>query len=305
MNRSRDLNLWPLLLLPLVCAGNELVIPQLAVKFNDLPPSTAKSEVLQRPTASEAITVIGPVILSVRREDAEVPSGSSLSDPNYRAIVQSRFDKSLEPKAQGAMTAVGGHPGWSLIDAHQEAHSPSALYTYITYVIVDQHLYRLMVRAIGRRQRPPEFDAAVKAISDITFEPPSQPADSRPRSGAAVTPIRLPPYAPVGDVGMVVGLKQHGQVVVDLEFSIDGEGRAQGPKLLYAEPRQAGVLALVFLQNRIFGVPADWEESGSQSLRFTLELQFAIAPAGGSCEGPTSPPRTADTPVVQVCLQAP
>lgn len=274
--------------------------------YHPLPPSTAKSEVLQRPTASEAITVIGPVILSVRREDAEVPSGSSLSDPNYRAMVQSRFDKLLDPKAQGAMTVVGGYPGWSLIDAHQQAHSPSSLYTYITYVIVDQHLYRLVVRAIGHRLRPPEFDAVVKAISDITFEPPSQAADSRSKSGAAVAPpITLPPFAPVGDVGIVVGLKQHGLVIVDLEFSIDGEGHAQGPKLLYAEPRQDGVLALIFLQNRIFGVPADWNESGSQSLRFTLELQFSIAQASGSCEGPPSPPRVADTPVVQVCLRAP
>jgi hypothetical protein len=142
MNRSRNSYSWPLLLLPLVCFGNELVIPELGVSFKSLPASTAGSQVLQRRTASEAITPIGAVILSVRRENAEAP-------------------------------------------------------------------------------------------------------------------------------------------------------------------REEGVLALMFLQNRIFGVPADWEESGAQSQRFNLELQFPVAPAGASCGGPPSPPRVAETPVVQVCLQAP
>jgi len=38
-------------------------------------------------------------------------------------------------------------------------------------VIVDQHLYRLAVTANGSPGRPPEFDALVKALSGITFEP--------------------------------------------------------------------------------------------------------------------------------------
>jgi hypothetical protein len=302
MKRTRNLHLWLLLSSPLVCAANDLVFPELGVKLSDLPTLTAGSAVFQRPTASEVITPIGSAILSVRREDREVPSGSGLSDPTFRAALQSRFDKTLDTKAQGAMTAVGGSPGWTLIDAHKEARSPLALYTCITYVIADRHLYRFMVRAVAARTRPAEFDAVVKAISNVTFTSTSGPRDTVPGSSAAPGAMKLPPSVGDPGSGRIVGPKQHEQGVVNLEFSIDGQGHVQGAKLLYAEPRTDGVLGLVYLQNRLFGVPADWEESGSHNLRFTLEFQFPVAAAGVPCEGTASPPRIPDTPVVRVCL---
>lgn len=303
MKRTRNLHLWLLLFSPLVSNASGVVYPELGVKLSDLPTATAGSEVFQRPAASEVVTPLGSsTILSVRREDKEVPPGSSLSDPTFRAALQSRFDKTLDATAQGTMTAVGGNPGWTLIDAHKDAHSPFALYTCTTYVIVDQHLYRFMVRAAGARTRPAEFDAVVKAISNVTFTSPSGPGDAVPASGAAPRAMKLPPS--VGDLGsgMIVGLKQHEQGVVDLEFSIDGQGHVQGTKLLYAEPRNDGLLGMMYLQNRLFGVPADWDESGLRNLRFTLEFQFPVAGAGMPCADTASPPRIPDTPVVRVCL---
>jgi hypothetical protein len=305
MTQSRNAHWWLFVLTPLVCTANELVIPELAIEFKNMPASTADSEIYRRTSATEAITPIGPVILSVRREDAEVPSSNSLSDPSYRATVQSRFDQGLDPKAQGAMTSVGSHPGWTLIAAQKGVHSPGILYSCITYVIVDQHLYRLVVRAlVVGMTRPVEFDAVVRAISDATFERAAQTRVSAPGPAIAAGSMKLPPYVPVGNVGrgLIVGLpKQNGLGIADLEFSIDGQGRVQGYKLLYAEPRQYGVLALTFLEQKLFGVSADWEESGSQSLRFTMEFQFPVA-VGGSCPGPASPPHIADAPVIPICL---
>jgi hypothetical protein len=304
MNRSWDILLSLLVLSPLVCTANELVIPEVAIEFKNLPASTAGSEIYRRNTATDAVTPIGSVILSVRREDAEVPSGSSLSDSSFRATVQSRFDKELDPKAQGALTSVGGHAGWALIEAQRSARSPWILYTCVIYVIVDQHLYRLMVRTVGGVQRPTEFDAVVREISNAIFLPAPPAVDGTPGPVAAAGPMKLPPFAPVGGLGdgLIVGLpKQTSVGVADLEFTIDGQGRAQGYKVLYTEPRQYGVLALTYLQQKTFGVPADWEESGSQSLRFTVEFQFPVA-TGGSCPGPGLPPHMADTPVIPICL---
>jgi len=76
----------------------------------------------------------------------------------------------VESKTLGAPTSVGGHSAWTVVDAHSGS-SELMHYTCLTYVIVDQHLYRLAVTANGSPGRPPEFDALVKALSGITFEP--------------------------------------------------------------------------------------------------------------------------------------
>lgn len=301
MRRIRNLQLWVLLFSPLVCAASELLIPETATKLNELPAPAAGSEVFRRPTAVEVITPVGPAILSVRREDTEVPSGRNLSDSGYRAELRSRFDKTLDPKIEGVMTSVGGSPGWTLVDARKDAHSHLSVYTLISYVIVDRHLYRFMVRAVGTPARPAEFDGLAKAIGNVTFTTP-QSIDAASASGAGTGAMKLPPS--VGDPGrgLIVGLKQHAEGVAGLDFTIDGQGHPQGAKLLYADPPNDGVLALAYLQSRLFGVPADWEESGSQNVRFKLEFQFPVSAGGASCGDAASPARIPDVSVVRVCL---
>ena len=57
------------------------------------------------------------------------------------------------------------------MDAREDSSSDRTHYTCLTYVIVDQHLYRLAVTADGAPGRPPEFDTLVKALSGVSFEP--------------------------------------------------------------------------------------------------------------------------------------
>ena len=57
-----------------------------------------------------------------------------------------------------------------MVDAREDSSADVTHYTCLSYVIVDQHLYRLAVTANGSPGRPPEFDALVKALSGVTFE---------------------------------------------------------------------------------------------------------------------------------------
>jgi hypothetical protein len=168
MQRPRKRWLAVLLLWPLASLANEVDIPELGIRLTQLPAGASKPQVSARAAGYEATTRLGPAVLDVYREDVPAPAGSDVADPNYRALLDVKFGKTLESKAQGAPTDVGGHSGWTVVDL-RDARSATD-YTCVTYVIVDQHLYRLKVSAGGSDGRPPEFDALVKALSGVTFE---------------------------------------------------------------------------------------------------------------------------------------
>ena len=109
-------------------------------------------------------------MLNIYREDDPLPVGSDVADPNFRALLDRRYRGSVESKTLGAPTSVGGHAAWTVVDAREGGFSEPTHYTCLTYVIVDQHLYRLAVTADGNPGRPLEFDALVKALSGVTFE---------------------------------------------------------------------------------------------------------------------------------------
>jgi hypothetical protein len=63
-----------------------------------------------------------------------------------------------------------------VVDAREESSADLTHYTCLSYVIVDQHLYRLAITADGSPGRPPEFDTLVKALSGVSFEQVQRPS---------------------------------------------------------------------------------------------------------------------------------
>ena len=155
--------LWP----PLSQAA-DVDIPELGIRLTALPPGASKPQVSEQTAGDEATTHLGSAVLSIYRDDDPVPAGSDVAEPNYRAMLDARFDKSVQSKAEGAPTAVGGHSGWTVVDARESRSLKN--YICVTYVIVDEHLYRLTVTASGSDGRPPEFDSLVRALSGVSFE---------------------------------------------------------------------------------------------------------------------------------------
>jgi hypothetical protein len=168
-NRSR----WWLagvLLWPLVSHAVDFDVPELGVRLTALPAEAVPPQLSAVPGGYAATTKAGVAELSIYREDAPAPPGSDVADPHYRETLDRQFRDDLESKSEGAPTQLASHSAWTVVDAHRLG-SGSTLYTCLTYVIVDEHLYRLIVSAHSALGRPPEFDSLVVAMSGVKFEP--------------------------------------------------------------------------------------------------------------------------------------
>ena len=157
------------LLWPLVTRAADIDVPQLGIRMTGLPEGMAAPQVTGRGGGQEATTRAGEAQLSVYRENAPVPADSDVANPAYRASLDARFDSAVDSRTLGAPTELAGHSAWTVVDARpQGGHT---VYNCITYVIVDRHLYRFAVTASAAQHRPAEFDALVRALSQVRFEP--------------------------------------------------------------------------------------------------------------------------------------
>ena len=173
MRSTAVLALAAVLTWPLAGRANDVDVAELGIRLVALPSAASQPEVnavTQPPPGYGAVTRLGPAVLNIYREDDPLPVGSDVADPNFRALLDRRYRGSVESKTLGAPTSVGGHSAWTVVDAREGGFSEPTHYTCLTYVIVDQHLYRLAVTADGNPGRPLEFDALVKALSGVTFE---------------------------------------------------------------------------------------------------------------------------------------
>jgi hypothetical protein len=180
MHRSSFVFLTAVLLLPLAAHADDVDLPELGLRLTTLPSAVTQPQVTpitQHPTGYDAVMRLGAATLTIHREDDPVAPGSDVADPHYRAQLDRRYP-GVESEALGAPTSIGGHNGWTVVDVRAHRSSDPAHYTCLTYVIVDQHLYRLAVTADGAPGRPPEFDALVKALSGVTFELVRRPTHS-------------------------------------------------------------------------------------------------------------------------------
>jgi hypothetical protein len=169
------------------------------------------------------------------------------------------------------------------------------VYTWLTYAIVDQHLYKLMVSGLGPSGKPHEFDSMVKAMSGITFEPIQRAAqpdlESASSSASASDHGNVPRFVSGGhgDFYPTTSKRRNEHGIVDVEFSIDGQGHVQQLKELFAASRDLGAAASAYLLDAVFRVPADWEATGSSNKRFVMEFQYFLAGPGATCPGKQTP----------------
>jgi hypothetical protein len=184
MMRAPGICLTATLLWPLTLWANDVDVPELGIKLTQLPGDADKPQLTQAAQGSELTTHVGAAILTIFRDSTPVGPGSDVADPTYRATLDARFDRSIESKTQGAPTAIDGHSGWTVVDTHPGQAPSTTVYTCVSYVIVEQHLYRLTVRATSAEGRPHEFDSLVGTLSSVKFEDvhPSLPASQSART---------------------------------------------------------------------------------------------------------------------------
>jgi hypothetical protein len=176
MRRFSLVSLTAALLWPLAAYANDVDVPELGVRLNTLPGGVTQPQVTQRPAGYDAVVRLGLATLEIFREDDPAPPGSDVADPRYRGLLDRRYHGSVESKTAGAPTSLGGHSAWTVVDARAESSADLTHYACLSYVIVDQHLYRLAITADGSPGRPPEFDTLVKALSGVSFEQVQRPS---------------------------------------------------------------------------------------------------------------------------------
>ena len=159
-----------LLLWPVAALADSVDVPALGVSIASVPEGTSDPQVTQLPGGEQMTVQLGKAVLKIYRDSAPVASGSDVAIPSYRASLDERFHDRVDSKDQGAPTELGGHGAWTVVEAHASDSGADVEYRCVTYVIVDQHLYRMTVDASGQ-PRPPEFDGLVKSLSGISFAP--------------------------------------------------------------------------------------------------------------------------------------
>lgn len=303
MRRSSTPLVALLLLQPVIGYGTEVDIPEIGVRLTNLPEGATKSKLFQRLDAYSISVQIGGVPLSIMRLEDEVPVGVTLTDAAYRTALQENFGDDLGPKSHSQATSISGNTAWTMFSAVQPIPAPVVDYTCITYVIANNHPYRLRVytEAIYASHapitRPPDFDAAVKAMSHITFGPVTRPPPS-PDSTRLKFPRMI--TKPRADLYPDAARARNEEGVVDVEFTIDGKGHARDVKQIYESSPRLGSQIPAYLKGAEFRVPANWEQSGLQSSWFTLEFEFALGTPPKGCGG-SPEPRIPGAEVITVC----
>ena len=146
MTRIVTAALAALLLWPVGGRADPMDVPELGLQLTTLPAAATKPQLTTQPSGSTVTTQLGPAVLSIYRDNGTEPAGSDVASPKYRASLDARFAHAIDSRSQGAPTNVGGHSGWTVVEARTPGDRETK-YACVTYVIVEQHLYRLAVTA--------------------------------------------------------------------------------------------------------------------------------------------------------------
>jgi hypothetical protein len=292
-------SLWPI-------AGyaDGIDIPGLGVHIAEVPDGPHTLEVAHRIDGYLATLRIGKAALIIARVDAPVVSGSDIREASFRTAQRAEFYEKPEPAAREQATVVSGHDAWTIVSARR-ASGHLVNYRCVTYTVVDQHLYRLEAYATGQDAMPPEYEAAVHMMLELSFVPVDRSALSD--SGGAAGLLEMPPVHHMRnnmDYYPAEAIRRGEEGVVGLEFSIDGSGHARDLLTNYYSSRMLVGAAQAALKSADFRVRPNWEANGYQKLSLTIEFQFGLEWPNRPCPN-SLPPRIPGAEVVSICTTVP
>jgi hypothetical protein len=283
---------------PVVIHAAEIPLPELGIRLANLPVDAEKPEVKRRIDGYTAMLHIGKATLEIDRLDDAVPSGSDIRNDTFRASQEAGFPFP-PPHARGQASVIDGRSAWTSTSALRSgAAGATVAYTSITYALVDAHLYRFKAMGWGGDTPPPDFVAAVRAMSDLTFATVdrSAVAESEPPSGL----VKMPYFWPSSKDYYPAAARRRGDTgVVNFEFSIDGKGHARDVRQIYTATGDLAAGARALLMDIQFHLPPDWENKGYQKLSFPFEVHYALWESGHPCA--ELPLRVPDAQLVVIC----
>lgn len=304
IGHARILAVLLLVLLPAVSRADVVEVPELGVKFSALPSGVSPFKVVERAAGYEAMAHLGIFSLSIYRLEEPVPAGADLRDARYRATLETTLGIRAGSLKQGETRRVGNEQGWTIPRPMTVQIGAATFYSWWIYAIGNQHVYRLSVSG-GGPTAAEEFRSLLEGIYSVAFEPVQRAERPAPELAASV-PGKMPRFvAGVNDDDLYPSTARRlgEQGPVDIEFSIDSRGHVQDVRQTYAAVHDFSAHAVQALNSGVFRVPTDWEATGSQKLRFTMEFQLSLVGPGQTCPGKQTP-RVADAYVVAICGSA-
>ena len=283
---------------PVVIHAAEISLPELRIHLVNLPVDVEKPEVKRRIDGYTATLHIGKATLEIDRMDDAVPSDSDIRNDVFRASQEAGFPFP-QPHLRGQAIVIDGRNAWTSTTALRAGPDGATVaYTSITYALVDAHLYRFKAMGWGADTPPPDFLAAVRATSDLTFATVDRSAEAESEPGSGL--IKMPYFWPSSKDYYPAAAKHRGDTgVVNFEFSIDGKGRARDVRQIYTATGDLGASARSLLMDVQFHLPPDWENKGYQKLRFTFEVHYELWQPGHPCA--ELPLRVPDAQLVVIC----
>ena len=287
---------------PIASYAGGIDIPQIGVHIganivqaSDNAPITP--QVLQRLDGYEAVLPLGVATLRIARVKDPVPMGSDIRDAGFLATEQAEFYDQPDPTAHPQATTVAGHDAWSIVTV-RSGGLLTINFRCVTYIVADQHLYRLVASATGTDKKPPpDYEAAVRVMSALTFVPVDQSSLANTGTATGLLKMPRPQTSSNRDWYPLPAKRGRGEEgVVDLEYTIDSNGRVRDIQETSSASRPLQDAARAFLSSTTFKVNPSWDANGYSKLRFTTEVQFWLR----GCPR-NSPARTLGAEVVTIC----
>jgi hypothetical protein len=282
----------------------DVAIPELGVVLNGYPEEQARPRPVEGVDGFSIEVRLGNAVFNIHRFDDPSRAAIPVTNKSYQKGESREAEKRGKKILDAVLTKIGGQDAWLITTTQKVPPFGFDFYTASATVIVDHQLVRLSAAAIEKPKESDDFQSVLKLLMAVTFEPVDRSAAPVP-TPANDAPGKMPHFiadakAPLVYPAMAIRLGLQG--AVDVQFTIDGQGQAQNIKIAHADHTELAGRIVQFLTLGRFHVPGDWVESGSQTLPFALEFQFAMASRPGEkCTSQDSPVLLEGAVVVKVC----
>jgi TonB family protein len=281
---------------PLAARATDVEYPSLGIKLTNLP-NNAKGLGVQERLKEDQVQILfgGNTSALISRLDEPVPQGD-IADKGYRDALLKQLG--IHPRGGALpMVLIASQPAWGT--GYAQHFGPLTAYRCAFYLVVGGHLYEIAVSAVGEGQpTQASFDTAAREVtSGLVFEP-VQPLPEKP-----LAPGEMPRFlmgSAVEDYYPNRERRLGEQGVVDVEFSIDGQGVAQGVKVTNRANRNFSGVAVTMLKSGGFKIPRGWEQTGGPKRSFTMEIRFGL-----NCPTTFPPSNLPDAQVITICGTTP
>jgi hypothetical protein len=276
-------------------------VPELGVVFGSVPEHVQIPAPIEVPEGFSIQIPLGLGSLGVNRYDDNALASRPISNLDYQKQRRQEQESKGLHVSSAVVTQIDGHDAFLILGTQTPIPgAPVAIYHCFASVISENQLIDFHLSALGKPNRPPEFEAGLKMLMATRFIPIDLSKVPVAESVAA-NPDKMPRFlsGPLHFPDSALARRHQG--VVDLGFRIDELGRAQDIQQIFGEYSELIDMSVSSLKGGRFKVPSDWNTTKSPERTFTIEFQYLTADSGSHAGCLAADPRIKGAEVVLIC----